>query len=304
MKRRRVNGVEINGVEIDGWRGGRRDDQHKFRTGFATEYRATRSELRLHVQASLAGGCTRVWIRTGSSNVALASDLDTFAALVDDLDCPIELISTDGDRSVPSEVRAATVATICASANVTRWYSQNYNDDGRAHPKLRPYPIGLDLHTVRSPHLDTPSKILEAMRAALAAAPRTKELKIYCDVKARGTDRFGGHRRLVVELLNAAPHGVVQEARVTVEAAWREYARHQFVVCPPGNGRDTHRCWEVLALGSIPIVVSSRLDALYAPLPVIILDDWMDMCDPSRLEGWKTQAAAKRGNVDPFRAAR
>lgn len=277
--------------------------QHKFRTGFATEYRATRGELRLHVQASLAGGCMRVWIRTGSSNVALASDLDTFAALVDDLDCEIELISTDGDRSVPSEVRAATVATICASANVTRWYSQNYDDDGHAHPKLRPYPIGLDLHTLRSPHLDTPAKIYAAMRAALAAAP-PKELKIYCDVKARGTDRFGGHRSLVVELLNAAPHGFVQDARVSVEVAWREYARHQFVVCPPGNGRDTHRVWEVLALGSIPIVVSSRLDALYTDLPIVILDDWMDMCDPSRLDEWKAQADAKRGNVDPFRAAR
>ena len=29
---------------------------------------------------------------------------------------------------------------------------------------------------------------------------------------------------------------------------------HKFVLCPPGNGIDTHRMWETLYLDSIPVV--------------------------------------------------
>ena len=42
---------------------------------------------------------------------------------------------------------------------------------------------------------------------------------------------------------------------------------YQFVLCPPGVGTDTHRFWETILVGSIPIVETSTLDDLYSKFP-------------------------------------
>ena len=50
--------------------------------------------------------------------------------------------------------------------------------------------------------------------------------------------------------------------------------KYKFCLAPPGRGIDTHRCWEALMVGTIPIVFSSSLNDLYENLPVIVIDDW------------------------------
>lgn len=51
--------------------------------------------------------------------------------------------------------------------------------------------------------------------------------------------------------------------------------RHDFVACPEGNGVDTHRLWETLYMGGIPIVTSSPfIDELCRGLPVITIASW------------------------------
>lgn len=52
------------------------------------------------------------------------------------------------------------------------------------------------------------------------------------------------------------------------------------VVCPRGNGRDTHRFYEALYVGAIPIVLRSSYSAAigrYYQLPHISLDSWSDL---------------------------
>ncbi len=49
---------------------------------------------------------------------------------------------------------------------------------------------------------------------------------------------------------------------------------HMFVACPIGHGYDTHRTWEVLIAGSIPIVESTKMDSMYDFLPVMIVKNW------------------------------
>ena len=69
--------------------------------------------------------------------------------------------------------------------------------------------------------------------------------------------------------------------------AWRLHGEYGFVLCPPGNGIDTHRTWEALALRSIPIVIrSSRLaDRLYEGLPVVLVDSFREVTLPN-LRKW------------------
>jgi hypothetical protein len=49
------------------------------------------------------------------------------------------------------------------------------------------------------------------------------------------------------------------------------------VACPAGEGVDTHRFWETLYLGSVPIVLRGQLSAMYENLPVIQLNAWTDL---------------------------
>jgi hypothetical protein len=60
--------------------------------------------------------------------------------------------------------------------------------------------------------------------------------------------------------------------------AWFEAVQeHHFVACPIGHGYDTHRTWEVLLSGSIPIVESTSMDSMYENLPVLIVHRWSEV---------------------------
>lgn len=57
----------------------------------------------------------------------------------------------------------------------------------------------------------------------------------------------------------------------------RDLKSHPFVLCPRGNGLDTHRLWEALYMGSIPVV---RRDIGYndfTELPICWVNDWTDV---------------------------
>ena len=52
---------------------------------------------------------------------------------------------------------------------------------------------------------------------------------------------------------------------------------YAFVISPHGGGYDCHRTWEALILGCIPIVKTSKIDILYKDLPVLIVNNWIDI---------------------------
>jgi len=54
----------------------------------------------------------------------------------------------------------------------------------------------------------------------------------------------------------------------------REIRNHTFVLCPRGNGIDTHRVWETLYMGSIPIVKKHIAHSGWLDLPICWIDDW------------------------------
>lgn len=47
---------------------------------------------------------------------------------------------------------------------------------------------------------------------------------------------------------------------------------YKFVLCPRGNGLDTHRFCEVLLMGSVPVVERNSISDLYEKFPCIIVD--------------------------------
>jgi hypothetical protein len=75
---------------------------------------------------------------------------------------------------------------------------------------------------------------------------------------------------------------------------------HSFVVCPRGNGIDTHRLWETLYMGSIPIVKWDVAHAGWTDLPILFIDDWNEITE-ERLNAEKVRIESSTWNLDKLR---
>ena len=52
---------------------------------------------------------------------------------------------------------------------------------------------------------------------------------------------------------------------------------HEFVLCPVGVGIDTHRLWECLYMGIIPIEKTNKNNINYSDLPICFVNSWSDI---------------------------
>lgn len=60
---------------------------------------------------------------------------------------------------------------------------------------------------------------------------------------------------------------------------------HGLVLCPEGNGVDTHRFWETLYMGGVPVVTRNPImETFYSRLPVIQLNAWSELANRSLIE--------------------
>lgn len=56
-----------------------------------------------------------------------------------------------------------------------------------------------------------------------------------------------------------------------------EIKSSKFVLCPRGNGIDTHRIWESLYMGSIPIVIYESAHKEFVDLPILFISNWEEI---------------------------
>ena len=75
-----------------------------------------------------------------------------------------------------------------------------------------------------------------------------------------------------------------------------EIRNHTFVLCPRGNGVDTHRLWETLYMGSIPIVKKDIALKDFEDLPICFIDEWSEIT-PEFLAEQKQQILSKSWNM-------
>ena len=82
--------------------------------------------------------------------------------------------------------------------------------------------------------------------------------------------------------------------------------QYQAVLCPPGNGWDTHRLWEVVALGALAIIRHEDAGPLASWLArfrprVVLVDDYRDVTRAALAE-WVARAEAHGENHLPIEA--
>ena len=76
-----------------------------------------------------------------------------------------------------------------------------------------------------------------------------------------------------------SPLTITREIRDRVTARYVHHLmkRSMFVACPRGNGLDTHRFWESLYLGAVPIVVKKDVIPAFQYGPHLVIEDWQEL---------------------------
>ena len=206
-------------------------------------------------------------LKTGDSVFLKVSDIPYFLSLR--LPKPVSLVVHNSDESFTDQLYLAVrpyVTDVSAVNCVTSYAKQ--------------LPLGLRDHQYTSHHV---------LRAVIAepAVPRD----ILCLVNFLiGTN--SGERQGVYDLFKNNPHCMVQHDYMHYQKSlqfqdednqrrrlefYRTLKRCKYAICPAGTGIDTHRVYECINLGVIPIVKSSPLDPLYSTMPIKIIKEWTDV---------------------------
>ena len=229
-----------------------------------------------------------IFIRNGSNSCV--TDLEIFANNLELIKCPIILITTDGDREMPSSHKTNTVYKILGSNMIIKWYTQNY-DKTIIHPKLKHFPIGFNLHTSKWLINNNIASKITFMINTRALSPITTRIqnKILSDTHNSITHQERIDLYNVIKTNNCIDFATY----VTFKEITELYNKYNFALSPRGGGLDCHRTWELFLAGVIVITKTSTLDEMYTKnnLPVVILKDWSELNDnlENKMKEWYTE---------------
>ena len=154
---------------------------------------------------------------------------------------------------------------------VFKWFSQNVNV---FHDRLESIPIGLE-NDRWFPELRKKEKMLAKLQE-----PRKYKNLVYMNHNA-GTNPT--KREFLYDLFRDKPWVTID--RGVNGKGFDEYIdnvyNHKFVICPQGNGLDTHRRWETLYMGSIPIEIKQQDSLDYWALSFFRVKDWGEVTEES-----------------------
>ena len=198
------------------------------------------------------------------------------------LNCKFIVITHNCDENVDE--------TYKIPANVVRWFSQNVNV---CHPKIESIPIGLE----NSKWFKSVSK-KEKMEQKLSE-PRSYKNLAYLNINV---NTYPVERVPVFELFKDKQFVNVEKG---INGQGFDFYidniyNHKFVICPRGNGLDTHRIWETLYLGSIPVVRKDINNWFYKSLPILYVNSWNDVTEDFLNSMWPEYSSANNKRMLEF----
>ena len=202
------------------------------------------------------------------------------------------VVSGDSDDTCPDDLfdNENDFKQFIENNKIIHWYAQNCVRIN--HNKLSQIPIGLGYHHLYNEEIEEESRKIvspikqEAVLDSIIQKSKTnnspfwkRELKCYINFNFESNymrSRFGYDR---YEAIKKIPENLSfsEKGEVDRTTSWNNQSKYSFVVSPFGNGYECHRTWEALVLGCIPIVKTSGIDSLYEDLPVLIVNDWIDI---------------------------
>jgi hypothetical protein len=235
------------------------------------------------------------------SNTNLLS-YEKLSSLLLQIQVPYILITAICDETVPylydcSEKPKYDYRPLLECKNLVAWFGTNVDLE---HPKIHPIPLGIpfskpvhsDTHPAfKSAHCKYMGWYSDLFDIAVVIdkynsmpleeikdrfmSPK-KEL-LFCGYTTMNTDdcTVQRYRKIRSELDKYLETTKFVKSDLT---SWERYTERlgssKFTLSPPGRGIDTHRTYEALICGSIPIVFPAYLNKLYEGLPVLVVDDF------------------------------
>lgn len=161
--------------------------------------------------------------------------------------------------------------------NLTKWYGQNILSNNTI---FEPIPIGLEnrFECLRPGHgigyYDRVTEKEFLLSRNLNTSP-TKGIYSNFDVFTNFS-----HRNEIKQKCLNSKFIDWDEPNLSLVDFFDKILDYKMVVCPAGNGIDTHRMWEVLYSGRIPITIklgNYKIYELYDRFPIIVLDSINDL---------------------------
>jgi hypothetical protein len=128
-----------------------------------------------------------------------------------------------------------------------RVYSQNINVEYNERLKLLPIGIANAMFN----HGDL--KVLYTSMCEMYMMRKTKN--VFTSIEGRMTHKS---RKTLMEMLYKTEYKNEMYKSLEYPEYIRELGKHYFALCPRGNGIDTHRFWEALYMGVIPILIETE----------------------------------------------
>lgn len=187
------------------------------------------------------------------------------------------LITGNSDYSITDDL------VNMAPKNIIKWYAQNSLSSNQI---IEPMPIGLEnrFECIRKGHgvgYGDATKLKEELLSGDFSMKPSKN--IYSNFRIETNFR---HRSEVKKICYMSKHIDWEEPNLSLDMFFEKIKNYRSVVCPAGNGVDTHRLWEVLYCDRIPITIKMgnfKIYDLYEKLPIVVLDSIYDLSNETLL---------------------
>ena len=178
------------------------------------------------------------------------------------IEAPYILITHNSDASAPGEFEF-----FLRDPKILAWFGQNPSLTN--HEKFHPIPIGIANPKYSHGSPSTFSKYVNFWEN------QKRPILAYLNF----LDQNYPLERNFVRKLFAKEDWCHVSPPKRLNSYLQDLSNSKYVLSPRGNGLDTHRTWESLLMGAIPILKSSPLDPLFEDLPVLIIEDWSEISE-------------------------
>lgn len=194
----------------------------------------------------------------------LLQDFETITKL----DNEVVLITGNSDYPITDQIVSL------APKNIKKWYAVNaltYNN------MVEPIPLGLEnqYFSTRDGHgIGYPDRasLKESILQNLDKNYIPTQF-LYCNFNITTNPAY---RQKIYDMAKQSKYITLDNPTLTLYDMFQKIQDHKMVLCPAGNGIDTHRLWEVLYSHKIPVTIKTgdyKIYKLYKELPIIILDN-------------------------------
>lgn len=156
---------------------------------------------------------------------------------------------------------------IAPPENVLMWYAQNVNI---VHERVKSIPLGIE----NDFWLKDKKKLMQ--RKLRDKKNFKRMLYVNHNIKTNPKERQKPY-----DLFSGKPWATVNTGSngQGYENYLENIYNHPFVICPQGNGIDTHRTWECLYMNTIPIEKRNINNQFYTDLPILFVDNWEEITE-------------------------